>query len=75
MRTMYDQEALVAQAQQGFEQLETFVVKGAAGQELHEVGATFKRCGNREKATLTFPLDSFHKPPGSQPGNGRRASP
>ena len=31
MRTMYDQEALVAQAQQGFEQLETFVVEGAAG--------------------------------------------
>ena len=43
MRTMYDQEALVAQAQQGFEQLETFVVEGAAGQELHEVEAEVYR--------------------------------
>ena len=43
MRTRYDQEALVAQAQQGFEQLETFVVEGAAGQELHEVEAEVYR--------------------------------
>ncbi len=43
MQTMYDQEALVAQAQQGFGQLETFVVEGAAGQELHEVEAEVYR--------------------------------